>query len=300
MSDQYPGGYLTKTPPTVSTSSAPGMWTLSQQAQYQKAGTWPVPTVIGQTAYTTAGTYSWVAPAGVTSVSVVAVGGGSLGGAGLGYKNNYTVTSGSSYTVVVGARGRATSANGGDSYFVSTATVKGGGGLSDGTAGTYAGTGGGNGGTGRNASAGGGGGAGGYSGAGGGGGYSTFFIPADGSGGGGGGGGWVNGGIVGGAAGGGVGILGQGSNGAAGSNGGSATAGGGGSSGTNGSIGSSEVINCCTNASYGGDAGQFGGGGGRYSTAASYGTGGYGGGGAVRIIYPGTTRSFPSTNTGNL
>jgi hypothetical protein len=25
-----------------------------------------------------------------------------------------------------------------------------------------------------------------------------------------------------------------------------------------------------------------------------------GAGGAVRIIYPGTTRSFPSTNTGNL
>ena len=30
----------------------------------------------GQQAYTTAGTYSWVCPAGVTSVSVVAVGGG--------------------------------------------------------------------------------------------------------------------------------------------------------------------------------------------------------------------------------
>jgi hypothetical protein len=30
-------------------------------------------------------------------------------------------------------------------------------------------------------------------------------------------------------------------------------------------------------------------------------SGGYAGGvGAVRIIYPGTTRSFPSTNTGNL
>jgi hypothetical protein len=25
-----------------------------------------------------------------------------------------------------------------------------------------------------------------------------------------------------------------------------------------------------------------------------------GGGGAVRVIWPGTTRSFPSTNTGNL
>ena len=37
----------------------------------------------GQQAYTTAGTYSWVAPAGVTSVSVVAVGGGG-GGVGQG------------------------------------------------------------------------------------------------------------------------------------------------------------------------------------------------------------------------
>jgi hypothetical protein len=29
-------------------------------------------------------------------------------------------------------------------------------------------------------------------------------------------------------------------------------------------------------------------------------TGGSGGIGAVRVIWPGTTRSFPSTNTGNL
>ena len=40
------------------------------------------PAVIGQQAYTTAGSYSWVAPAGVTAVSVVAVGGG--GGGSLG------------------------------------------------------------------------------------------------------------------------------------------------------------------------------------------------------------------------
>ncbi len=37
----------------------------------------------GQQAYTTAGTYSWVAPSGVTSVSVVAVGGGGSGAAGV-------------------------------------------------------------------------------------------------------------------------------------------------------------------------------------------------------------------------
>ena len=36
------------------------------------------------------------------------------------------------------------------------------------------------------------------------------------------------------------------------------------------------------------------------STASFGGDGGPGGVGAVRIIYPGTTRSFPSTNTGDL
>ena len=40
--------------------------------------------VQGQQEYTTAGTYTWVAPADVTSVSVVAVGGG---GGGRGYFN---------------------------------------------------------------------------------------------------------------------------------------------------------------------------------------------------------------------
>jgi len=41
MSNQYAGGFISKTPPTVTTSSAQGMWTLSQQAQYQKEGVWP-------------------------------------------------------------------------------------------------------------------------------------------------------------------------------------------------------------------------------------------------------------------
>jgi hypothetical protein len=38
------------------------------------------PVNIGQQAYTTSGSYSWVCPAGVTSVSVVAVGGGGEAG----------------------------------------------------------------------------------------------------------------------------------------------------------------------------------------------------------------------------
>jgi len=94
------------------------------------------PVAIGQQAYTTAGTYSWVAPAGVTSVSVVAVGGGGAGGGGhpfygsgggqgggLGYGNNISVTPGTSYAVIVGVGGAGQSSNngcyGGDSPFSS-------------------------------------------------------------------------------------------------------------------------------------------------------------------------------------
>lgn len=43
MSEQYPGGYLTKSPVVPDGSTAPGIWTLSQQAQYQAAGSWPPP-----------------------------------------------------------------------------------------------------------------------------------------------------------------------------------------------------------------------------------------------------------------
>jgi len=91
----------------------------------------------GQQAYTTAGTYSWVAPAGVTSVSVVAVGAGSVprdwgcegraggGGGALAYINNYSVTPTNSYNVIVGG---CNYGNGGDSTFISTAVLSAGGG----------------------------------------------------------------------------------------------------------------------------------------------------------------------------
>jgi hypothetical protein len=68
----------------------------------------------GQSQYTTPGTYTWVAPAGVCSVSAVAIGGGgsSTGygsgtgaGGGLAWKNNIPVTPGQSYTVFVGSGG---------------------------------------------------------------------------------------------------------------------------------------------------------------------------------------------------
>lgn len=232
-----------------------------------------------QVAFTTPGTYAWICPPGVTSVSVVCVGGGGQinsfsggGGGGLGYKNNISVTPGNSYTVVVGGPGSA-------SYFISTGTVRGGGGGSGlsgtaGAGGTYTGDGGGNGGDGGNNEVqtyyGGGGGAGGYSGNGGNGqGFSLPFTSGSGGGGAGGGGSNTAGVQTGG---GGVGILGQGTSGASVSQGGSG--------GTNG-------VNSTPS------GGLYGGGG--------YGNDGGGNtGGAVRIIYPGNTRSFPSTNTGDV
>ena len=257
---------------------------------------------VGQAAYTTAGTFSWTAPAGVTSVSVVAVGPGGQGygvtmpnegggGGGLGWTNNIAVTPGNSYTIVVGAAGSGT-----DSYFISTATVKGGAGgngtaTTGGAGGTYTGTGGGNGGAGGTSTAGnasGGGGAGGYAGAGGKGAGSNDSSPYAGvaGSGGGGAGGALGSPSPGGGGGGGVGILGQGSNGvanAAGYDNGSLTGyqGGGGSGGGGTSTTRSR------------DGGNYGGGSAGHFTGAMN---NYGAGGAVRIIW-GTGRSFPSTLT---
>lgn len=279
----------------------------------------------GQQAYTTPGTYSWTAPAGVYAVSVVCVGGGGSGnhgygtdtaggagggGGGLGWKNRISVTPGQSYTVVVGSGGANTAAGGfsgngtagSNSYFISETTVKGEGGKAafnntGGAGGTYVGDGGGNGGAGANSASfnpGSGGGAGGYSGNGGSGTRTTGNSGSGGGGGGGGGGGFMAAG-----GGGGVGILGQGANGAGGTAGpylepaGGGGGGSGGANGTNGSTGTNGRNNA------GGAGGGYGGGGGgaviQYDTA----TGGAGAGGAVRIIW-GTGRSFPSTNTSNM
>lgn len=233
--------------------------------------------VIGQVAYTTAGSYTWTCPAGVYSVCVVAIGGGcggpsseyqgGNGGGGLGYKNNISVSPGSTYTVVVGDVNSGGNPAG-DSWFSSTATVRGLGGLytntsTGGAGGSYVGDGGGAGGAGGDANSGGGyyaggGGAGGYSGNGGHGGNWDGSGATAGSGGAGGGGatGW---------SGGGVGIFGQGSSGAAGS-------------GSNGGAGS------------GGSGLAYGAGG----WPAVGGTSSYRG--AVRIIW-GSGRAFPSSGT---
>lgn len=260
----------------------------------------------GQQAYTTAGTYCWIAPTGVTSVSVVVVGGGGGGGgasgggggggggAALAYANNLTVVPGNSYQVIVGAAGTAGTSSvnggtGGTSSFNSTcvAATGGTGGYrfnlqTNASGGTVLYGTGFCGGIGRKNRAacrqvgGGGGGAGGYSGYGGAGNVCGGTSGYSGSGGGGGGGavGYNYGQLAG--AGGGVGILGEGSSGAGG-----ATANADGSPGSGGS-----------GKSYGGGGGGIGG--------CATGNGEVGGVGAVRIIWPGTSRSFPSTNTGDL
>lgn len=270
----------------------------------------------GQALYTAPGTHTWICPANVYQVDVVCVGGGGSGafrgrgggsgsgggGGGLGYANSISVTPGQSYTVVVGPGGAPIGTpyyggvgnNGGNSYFISTGTVLGGGGKGGsratlyvgGVGGSYfpLGGNGGNGGNGDVYRSAGGGGAGGYSGSGGAGGTATEggVAGAAGTGGGGGGGGEGDYQYRGGG-GGGVGLLGEGTSGTGGA--GSATShgtpGAGGSGGANGAN--------SAGGAYGG-----GGAGGNYNTAGGSGTDG-----AVRIIW-GPERAFPSTNTGDV
>lgn len=268
----------------------------------------------GQAEYTTPGTFTWTAPQGVTSVSVLAIGGGGAGGAskvagggggggGTAYKNNITVVPGNTYTVVVGTGGTGSSNSngtaGGDSYFINLTTVKGGGGgggtgagnpnkqtaRAGGLGGSFVGNGGGSGGAGGDSSAnssGGGGGAGGYSGNGGGG-ATTGQAGAGGGGAGGslGGDGTTNGSAQ---SGGGVGIYGQGTSGT--------TPGQGGSGGTNGSAN-------LTNCSAANTGGRYGGGGAGQGDDTTTSPGCNGGSGAVRIIWPGDVRLYPTTRTVN-
>jgi hypothetical protein len=300
--------------------------------------------VRGCAVYTTPGTYTWTAPAGVTSTSSVVVGGGATGssmgyyicscsgcnihlgglggiGAALSYKNNISVSPGTGYTVVVGPsvnwyESKCSS----KSYFISSSTVgaQGGGFTNSFSCSSYptSGDGGGRGGKGRCGGwsvsggdalgGGGGGGAGGYVS----GGNSYYGYGGRGLGynsggptsgtdgytsaGGGGGGGCgqayganFNGGTgTPGGGGGGVGLYGQGSTGGGGGAGGSG--GGGGSGGASGSGGN------------GGSYGGGGGGAGGHYFAANGGQTSVGNGasGAVRIIWPGNTRTFPSTCVG--
>ena len=285
------------------------------------------PNVVGQQEYTSPGTYTWIAPSGVFSVSVVAIGGGNDshelggggnagycsggGGGGLGWKNSIPVVPGQSYTVVVGDAGYIITNNNytraGNSYFISISTVAGFGGgrnliqdinadkVAVAAGGTYFGDGGGNGGNGgifgggQSDSTTGGGGAGGYTGNGGdGGGHASSGL--DGQGGGGGGGMGNYNGLGGGrsTSGGGVGLHGQGSSGV-GAIFGSGNGGGGGSGGFNGQYGTFGSNGGSSASNYGGGAGL------RRQWAISQ----TAGSGAVRIIW-GENRAFPSLNTINL
>ena len=298
-------------------------------ASEQIATTTTVPSIpTDQQAYTTPGTYSWTAPSNVTSVSVVAIGGGgggygntAGGGGGLGWKNNISVTPGSSYTVVVGDHGVNSAypaSYGEDSYFINTSTVKGGrghgggpyadGGVQedgDGEGGNFVGDGGGNGGNGGSGSpgggfggsagGGGGGGAGGYSGNGGNGGFATSAGASGSGGSGGGGGGGGNQSFPNnqqGGGGGGVSIFGEGSSGTGGVFGTPTSSGGtGGSGGQTGESGGTQ--GSCNGGGANGSNGDYGGGGGSGGNGNCARGGQHG---AVRIIW-GSGRSFPSTLT---
>ena len=301
-----------------------------------------VTAAVGEAVFQSPGTSTWVAPSGVVIVSVVCVGGGGASGkgtnyfgaggagGGLAYKNNVTVVPGTSYTVTVGAGGAGysgggvagslSSANGGNSGFLTTVAGGGQHGGGNGTittsgqpvggapSGTYDG-----GGTGGRCEGGysgnpyfssGGGGAGGYSGAGGKGagsliGNGTLVSATAGAGGGGGGGGSrkVTTGTTGygGAGGGGVGLNGQGANGAAGLNDSTTVeasqvnvnvGGGGGSGGGRGNLSTNTT-------GTGGAGGLYGGGAGSSHGTNTVGIGAAGGNGAVRIMW-GPGRSFPS------
>ena len=119
----------------------------------------------GHTDYTWVNdTTTWVCPAGVTSISIVCIGAGARlggngsshggGGGGLGWKNNITVSPGTSYSVQVGEAWNNNShidnVNPNDTWFKNasgTIIVKGGAGSGQ-TGGSYTGDGGGTGGAG--------------------------------------------------------------------------------------------------------------------------------------------------------
>lgn len=248
----------------------------------------------GGQAYTTPGTYTFTVPSGVTSISMVAIGGGgdsplyfsgprrsgAGGGGALAYLNAYSVTPGQTLTVQVGAGGAGDTASGqagGASYVRNGATtlIQAGGGEGGGSSGGAGGT----------AS-----GISGYVGYAGGRGGDLNQVGTQGAGSGG------TGGQPGpfisssqGEGGGGGGAGGYGVAGGSGLGGpGSATSGTGGGGGGTGIYGSSVAGASALHSA----GALYGGGGGARSTLIR-GTGVPGGSGAVRIIW-GTGKSFPS------
>jgi hypothetical protein len=206
--------------------------------------------------FTTVGTYGWTAPAGVTSVTYLVVGGGGGGGsasatgtgggggAGGFLTGTATVTSGTTYTITVGAGGAASS-NGGNSSISGTGltTITAIGGGAGGVWNTAPGQ---NGGSGGGGAAGGGGGA---------------NLSA------------------------GTGTSGQGNAGGAGSTSNAPAGGGGGA----GAVGGTGTISAAGNGGVGlqssitGSAVYYAGGGGGAAAGATAGSGGLGGGGGAGV-----------------
>ena len=294
MSEYYAGGPYVPASTSGTNGAVPSSGALPIGQFY---GTTAI--VVGQILHTTEGAYSWVAPAGVTSVSAVAVGRGGRGscgrtyyyncelgqvggnggsGAALAYRNAIPVTAGSPYTISINTgsmsgfntegptSSQARAQNGLTGKYPYNACDNPGGTVTYGTGGSGGAA------LGWASIGGGGGGAGGYSGTGG---YGLGSMGSGQGGTGGAGGGGGGGNYAPGYDGGGVGMLGQGPSGA-----GSPTNGGAGSGGSG--------------KTYGGG----GGGGGDPSYPPYVCAAKCGGPGAVRIIW-GPGRSFPSTCTGN-
>lgn len=247
----------------------------------------------GSAVFTTVGSHSWIVPAGVTSISAVCVGGGqggggrtdgengnpggnagNGGGAGaLAYKNAISVTPGSAISITTGRGGQGGNGSGFEGAESGHASTLGG----------YFSAGGGNGSLGGSPT-------GSYTGGFTGGRGSDPVSHNNGGNGGGTAGYTANGGDgapanSGSGGGGGVGLYGGSSGGQGGQ--GNGVGGTGGSGGTSGGSGGAT----------GGAGGRYGGGGGGGATSGQ-GFGGKGGQGACRIVWPGTSRQFPSTNVG--
>lgn len=252
-------------------------------------------------------TYTWVAPPGVSTVSVAAIGAGGggyygwavCGGAGgaLTWANGIPVTPGSSYTIKAGRGGCWSQSGGGCSCFPGVMQANGGRcgccpGCCSISGSGYTGSAGGASGTPAYPNTAGGGGAGGgyagnqcrysnsgYTGCHGGGGNATGHHSST----------YGTGG------GGGTGINGQGNNGTCGNGGYSHQTGSGGRGGSGGTCG--KPGEPWSNGRGNGHAcgGCFGGGGGGGGTSHG---GGWGGPGAVRIMW-GSGRAYPNTNTGD-
>jgi hypothetical protein len=248
----------------------------------------------GAAEFTTPGTYTFTVPANVYSLSAVAIGGGAVGGqngvaggaGALSYQNDIPVTPGQLLTVVVGAGGAwyqsgADVYDGGDSMFASMIAGGGKGESSGGMGGSASG--------GDANFSGGAGGVSGYPNAGGGGtagytengqdggnGSAAPYIGGPGGHAGNvsqsGGYGSASAGEYYGGSGGGTGLYGI-------------------ASGPGGTDGEFSCAGCATH------GGQFGGGAGSHGNGFG-GTPDTGGSGAVRIVWPGNIRTFPSTNVG--